>query len=205
MLVFSIGIACIAGLLGFLVGASESPVAGIALTATFGIVATGLALHQRAASVFAPTHLPTIPRPEPTAIEVLRALKSLGALLVVFSIAFAAGLALGVWGKLQSHAVEPESKLFWQGLSAPTSARRAIDWLVVRKKLTDMGYTDAQVIELYRIDMERKNSDKDNSYLSADQLLSPILSEVPVASGPGRKGHLIAQDPRLKRRGWYDG
>ena len=47
MLTFTLGIASIAVLLGFLVGASNSPVAGVALTATFGIVGAALALYQK--------------------------------------------------------------------------------------------------------------------------------------------------------------
>jgi hypothetical protein len=49
MLSFIFGITSIALLMGFMVGASSSPVAGVALTAGFGIVAAALTYLQSSA------------------------------------------------------------------------------------------------------------------------------------------------------------
>lgn len=199
MLLFSIGIAFIAALLGFLVGASESPVAGIALTATFGIVATGLALHQKAATV-TPNSLPPVPASEVSQAQLVTALKSLGVVLIVFTLTFAGGLTLGVWSKLQSHIAEPQTRLVWQGAQRPTTAKKALDWIMVQRKLKDMGYTDKQVLEIYKIDIGIEKDDDKNIFSSDDQLLSPILSIAPSAITPSQKNHFIANNPLLNRR-----
>ena len=202
MVFFVVGIVFIANLLGFLVGASESPVAGIALTATFGIVATGLALHQRA-FVSVPPDSPSASAPikAPTEGKVLEALKSLGIVLITFSVAFAIGLAIGIAAKVQSHRVDKETKIFWEGVQAPTSARKAIDWLIVRKRLNEIGYTDGQVLSIYKLDVERSKTDEKKQFpWTSDDLLSPLLSS-PAASAPSQSnGNFIAEDPSFKKR-----
>ena len=201
MITFATGIACLATLLGFLVGASESPVAGIALTATFGIVATGLALHQRAAGE-SPADLPKVAGVVPGEGNLNRALRSLGVVLVTFSLTFGIGLSVGVYTKLKSHEVQLEASLPWQGLQPPTSARKAIDWILVRKRLREHGYSDPQIVELYKIDLAvRKSDDKAIGWGSTDdQLLSPILSAAPATPAPQSKGNYIAMDPKLMER-----
>ena len=203
MLQFAVGISLVALLLGFLVGVSESPVAGIALTASFGIVATGLALHQRTASGH-PPDLPSVPDAEPTKSDLLTALESLGKVLIAFAITFVGGLALGVATKIWSHAPEPQQKLLWQisqvPASAPASARKAIDWIVVRERLRALGYSDQQILEVYRIDADKKKDEDKGGFLQPDNsLLSPILSAAPAASSPGRPIPYIAWDPRPRR------
>lgn len=182
MFIFAIGIACVSTLLGFLVGASESPVAGIALTATFGIVATGLALHQNAAGV-PKDSLPPVDGVTTDESKFIRALRSLGYVLVIFSIAFSTGLWAGIHMKMQSHKVQIEASLPWAGQEAPKSARKAIDWVVVRHKLRDIGYTDSQIVEIYKIDTKKGDSNDGLRFWgSEEQLLSSILTGVQTPS-----------------------
>jgi len=174
MLTFTLGIASIAVLLGFLVGASNSPVAGVAITATFGIVAAALAFYQKSGveGPFDPaiTDPKKMPAPQKNTVD---AFKNLGRVLAVFSIAFFAGLGCGVYVKLLPRGVEAASAFPWQGVASPASARTAIDWILVQRHLRSFGYIDTQIAEIYKLHL-KESADTPVSFRSS-QLLSPLF------------------------------
>ena len=190
MLTLGLGIASLAALLGFLVGASESPVAGIAITATFGIVATILSAKSSAAAV------DSVPQ-KATEVTTLPLYK-LGQMFIVFSIAFVAGLSGGIYARLQFHEVDAQT-LPWEGKSAPKSARQAVDWIIVGAKLRSMGYSNRQVLELYEIDVARRKDEKDESLWRSDELISPLL-ESKKEGDALKKTPFMAWDPNPKKK-----
>src|SRR3990172_5238075 len=83
---FTAGIVSLAVLLGFLVGASHTPVAGVAITATFGLLAAVFALHQKATIGKALTlNQSLLEQFEQLKPKITDALNALGRTLFVFS------------------------------------------------------------------------------------------------------------------------
>ena len=192
MLTFTVGIASIALLLGFLVGASDSPVAGVALTATFGIAAAALSLYQKSEAGDPSDRSADEPKKTTAARRnTIDTLNLVGRMFVVFSFAFFVGLICGVYVKLLPSAVEPASPFPWQGLGSPTSARIAIDWILVQRHLKSVGYSDIQITDLYKIYLQQdKNIPRFSS--NDSDLLSPLFLLQKSAQGP---------TPRIAERG----
>ena len=190
---FVLGVASLALLLGFLVGASSSPVAGVAVTAGFAMVAAALA-YMQSSTVGDPS---SQGGGKPTKAAEARALSvatlnSVGRVLMLFSVAFAAGIALGIWART-SHGAAHESVNFpWKAASAPTSARQAIDWILVYRHLRQLGYTDPQIAEIYRLNLEAKKTER--GFALADDLLSTLFSQVKLETPTQR---LIANQPTI--------
>lgn len=203
---FAVGIFLIAVILGFLVGASESPVAGIALTATFGLVASAISLKSKPQDMLKASALDlsraSVPEPNPQRpTEITSAtLHDLGLVLAVFSIAFSVGLAAGIASRIKYHKVEPMTALPWQGLEEPRTARKAVDWIVVHKKLRDLGYTDKQIASLYAIEAAQLKKDKDTPALMNEELVSSILQSEAKRSDEKRIP-FMAWDPSKRKLG----
>ena len=195
MKTFAFGVSAIAALLGFLVGASESPVAGIALTAAFGLVASAISLKfKTSAGEIERSDAPKLAAAGSMSTESLQAL---GLILFLFAITFAVGLGAGVASRLSYHKATPETAFPWQGLDAPKTAKKAVDWILVRKRLRDLGYTDTQIQSIYAIDLEQATKDKANPW-RGQEMLSPILKseaeKIEMKEPP-----YVAWDPMLKR------
>ena len=190
MLNLSLGIACLAALLGFLVGASESPVAGIAITATFGIVATVLST-KLSSSALDPNSQKSR---DFTAVH----LTQLGRILIIFSVLFASGLAVGIAARLKFNETDAPS-LPWEGKQAPRSAKQAVDWIIVNNKLRGMGYSQKQVMEIYELEVARRKGEKDENSSLSDELISPLL-ESKKEEGVRKKTPFMAWDPDTKKK-----
>lgn len=173
---FHTGICGLALLLGFLVGASSSPVAGVAITASFGLLAGMFAFFQKAAlekALKARANLSD--QLQHLAPRIKAGLNALGRTLFIFAVAFAIGIGLGVYARLgQPFATRAAPRDFpWQGLQEPASGQAAVDWIIVQERLVAMGYSTEQVRDLYRNELSHKEH---RSILENPGLISPLFS-----------------------------
>jgi hypothetical protein len=181
LLWFSLGMMLLSLLLGFMTGASSSPVAGVAITSVFGVAVTVLALFQRF-SIEKKLDLITLPSTSEegeqadfsTALtnlanleqQIHDSLNSIGKFLILFVISFSFGIFIGSqvrvseWPKQDTGA----KKFPWTIKKAPKLAENALDWIVVQEQLLKLGYTEEQIRELYSMQSEHW---KANGELSA--------------------------------------
>ena len=132
-----VGMGSLAILIGFLVGASSSPVAGLAITAAFGVIA-GIVSYMVG---------PKTSEPFPMAV--------VGQTLIGVSAAMAIGLGLGMYARLIAvpRWMTETRELPWaQSKTPPTDATVALDWIVVDQRLRAFGYTEQQIQAIYAID-----------------------------------------------------
>ena len=119
---------------GFIIGASNSPVIAPFITAMFGLIG----------SIIGVEFLISKSREN-----------SISAKAIGFAMSFIAiGLFLGtVFGELyRSNTLFSEEKtLPWGALMAPESTNEALDWIVVKDKMNGLGYSDEQVEDIYKI------------------------------------------------------
>lgn len=200
LLPFLSGVLLVALLLGFLVGASSSPIAGAAVTAVFGLLAAALAFVQ-VKEIGEPGASTRIPTKGAGARRLsVSTLNSLGWCLVLFCIAFSTGLAAGVWARNAHSAQRSQVTFPWRGGAAPASIRVAVDWIAVKRALTSVGYSDAQIEELYRMSGNGLvPQDLFRSHPNSD-LLSPILSDGGKSALTGsidKKPTLIVDQPAV--------
>src|SRR5262252_7467409 len=96
---FAIGVCALALLLGVMVGASQTPVAGVAITAAFGLAlaALGKTSLERTSDLSRAASPVVIPELSPESVDARfkASLQDLGKLLLVFCLAFAVGLVGG--------------------------------------------------------------------------------------------------------------
>jgi len=181
MALFALGLCLVAAFLGFMAGLSESPVAGIAITAIFGALSAAIAAHQKFAERLGGTVDATSASngtPSAKLASFKRYFRSLGLLLTVFAVSFARGLGAGIKVRLAS-APPPQSLAApWKGLSMPSTPLKAIDWMIVQRKLLDIGYSEEQVRTIYVLELEAsklKGKDPDSELV----LLSRLLQDYP--------------------------
>ena len=190
MLHFAIGIISVAVLMGFMVGASSSPVSGIAITAIFGLMAGTFAYAQQSRIGDPDTPSSKTDKSGRARAMAVDTLNALGRVLVCFTLAFTVGLAVGIWAKANSRTPTAPGVLPWSSAaSAPASARDALDWIIVQKNLKAMGYDDTQVQFLYKLDTEKLNQ-RGGGFVEAP--LSNLFSSSKVERTPE---HLIANQP----------
>jgi hypothetical protein len=154
MFSFCLGISSFALILGFLVGASSSPAAGVAVTAGFGIVAAALA-YMQSSTVGTSNKAPSGKMTKGSQARALSiaTLNSVGRLLIVFSLAFAVGIAVGVRARTAQNSARAPVSFPWVATTPPTSSRQAVDWLIVQQHLIKIGYSNAQIAEIYRLEL----------------------------------------------------
>ena len=188
MIPFAFGIAFMALLMGFLIGASSSPVAGVAITAGFGVVAAALT-YMQSSEIGNPGELVNEKSSKVSKARALSiaTLNSVGRALILFSISFAIGISAGIWSRTLWNGAHEPARFPWHGAAAPTSARQAIDWIIVYQNLRRMGYTDAQIAELYSLESKDKPP---STGLFGESLLSPMFSQQKTESVPE---HFIAE------------
>ncbi len=200
---FSLGIGSSALILGVLVGASQSPVAGVAITATFGVVAAALAVWQKSAierklelistqNGISDTNTPSFQSAVETLgrieTDIRDALNRLGRLLVLFSLAFILGIILGAQVRVGQW---PKKNLIpktfpWANSEAPGRIEDAVDWIVVQERLRDAGFSQGQISNLYALQIKewkehplsRVNPFAEKKPLSS--LLSSLSSAAPA-------------------------
>ena len=191
MVFFVFGVVSIALLMGFMVGASSSPVAGTAITASFGIVAAAFAYAQQSA-IGDPDGIGSAkPDKSAKARQIsIDTLNSLGKVLFAFSATFAIGMAAGIWARAGASVSAASTSFPWGNAAPPQSPRAAIDWLLVQRNLRNMGYTEDQIGTLYKLGAAMK---KDEPLIPTSELLSPLFSSQKPEVQPFR--YLANQPP----------
>jgi uncharacterized membrane protein YfcA len=159
-----VGIAAIAGPMGYMVGGSASPVIGVALPAVFGLVATAVGLFQ-----------PSFPSKEQlelfstlqgnsslsSYLEFLqknhaRAPLRVGLALLTFGVVYLAGTILGTtarthqWFAPEQIAVAPPA-FPWVSAAKPITVGAALEWIELQDRLLQRGYSSSAIAELYSI------------------------------------------------------
>jgi hypothetical protein len=186
--VLCLGVLMFATVLGLVIGLSNSPIAGVAVT---GVLGLGAAI----AGVWSNKKK----QGESGADDPPRLSSNLaGTLLVAASIGLLLGGYLGIRAKLDHDPrLSQATRTFpWTGSSSPKTADQAIDWLIVQDHLLARGFTREQVASLYQIEVTPppKVEQPGLQFEPTRKALSPMFAEQskPAASPFGT---LIAKQP----------
>ncbi len=195
-----IGISTFSIVLGCLIGASNSPVLGAALSSLFGI---GVAL------------IGLINKEKNESIKLnLENLGLIGKILFLFSIFLVMGVLAGENYRNDNISFLKEKQSFPWIESPPQNTYEALDWIVVAQKLKQLGYSMNQIERVYEIrsnEISQKEASIENSigpteeeinlgYINEEQVYDenfPFHSVIPdeliksvnlKARGPASKG-----------------
>jgi hypothetical protein len=143
--------------IGFMIGASSTPVVAVIVPVLFGLVTTSIGLFQN--------HDLKISSNESEASTLADGLaakqKQAGLLLIVFSMFYMIGLGAGIgarvgeWHRIFTKSVKIDAsskRMFpWEGniKEQPKSIENTLNWICLQEKLIEMGYTHEQVKNLY--------------------------------------------------------
>jgi hypothetical protein len=166
-----LGLGFISVLLGFLVGASNSPVAGVTLTALAGLLGPIVAiatLRQRERSSARRNLVPEGDHNE-TGTNALSRLEeedfwrvgaALGKAAVIFSVMFLAGVLLGATVRYSGFPRVRTTREFpWNvadSAEAPRTPEEALLWLGLQRSLEDRDYTPEQIQFLYKLALKNR-------------------------------------------------
>lgn len=168
-MILSIGYFTLSASLGFILGASNSPVAGVFITAFFGLLGTVIGAQY------------LFDKSKSLPINNI----SVGVGLIVVSVGLVGGIFSGEHYRTGGSNDTTKTKtLPWLGLESPKNTYEALDWLQVQEKLSKLGYSDEQIKEIYSI---RVNERKDLE-LKAQEEVSDSYSSVTVYE-PGMPFH----------------
>jgi hypothetical protein len=168
------GIGLIAVITGYMVGASQTPVVGIAMPAIFGLIVTAFGFFTNSElmkkidtikEAFNKNNVQEIQsKLEFLSSEAKGNPMRIGRLLVVFSLAYALGLSFGTYLRVTNPFASKQARQFpWSdnpGAIEPPSALDAIDWIQLQEALSDLGYTQQQVKSLYQLQTKEWNKEK---------------------------------------------
>lgn len=164
------GLSLLSLVIGFLVGASSAPVAGVAITAALGIAAAGFVFLQKIA---AERQLDAIEKLSSAAANVetvnarvdqLRAewqqraadgIEIVGKAIALFAATFALGILLGAWARIANISEKlavptPTHALPWKlSEERPVKTENALTWILIQERLRLAGYSSQQVQSLY--------------------------------------------------------
>ena len=166
--VLLLGIASIAGPVGYMVGGSATPVVAVALPALFGIAATAVGLLQPRLGLKEKAELLAALRDTPGALEQLARWKTpasavhmrMGLALLVFGVSYLSGSIIGTTARTRGWFAPPipvrRADFPWTPdgtgeLSQPSTIEEALTWITLQHRLLDMGYRKDDVVALYRI------------------------------------------------------
>jgi hypothetical protein len=204
---FVAGVVAIALLTGTLVGGSDSPVAGVAITAVFGLVAAVVALYKGQVQESPQDGRLVVTLP---AVDLSEMLNALGRVLTLFCIAFIVGLGVGIFARGLSHLPKAEVSLPWDGLEKPPTAAVAADWIVARKLLREMGYSNEQIATIYKLDLENLKSTQSSAKdlvvksmvprTALSSILRAPVGSAPAAAPPGTDA-FITWEPKKREEG----
>jgi hypothetical protein len=161
-----IGLSSMAITLGYMVGASNSPVVGTAITALFGlgVAAVGIVKDKRSAAT----------EEQANTVPVQRSsnwMRSTGIMLTIFALTFLVATVGGTF--VRTVATRPSvTPLPWNGSAPPASARGALEWLVIQRRLLAYGYTIDQVQNFYKLAKDLK--EQPEGFLSPQSLLDSV-------------------------------
>lgn len=132
-----IGISSFSIVLGFLIGSSNSPVIGAALSSIFGLAVALLGLLES---------------DDNNRFKLNYAkLKFSGKILFTFSILLLVGVIAGEYYRNDKISFLRESHSFPWDNAPPNSTYEALDWIITSQKLKQLGYSKEQIRSLYQI------------------------------------------------------
>lgn len=158
-----LGIACLGFTLGFLTGASATPVAGVAVPAIFGLVAVAVGLAQSPLGAKELTELVKAKAANDAGNALLASARKhlpasparIGMALIAFSVFYLAGTAVGSLTRIDdwlAGAPRPAEAFAWSASKQPPPCSAlAIEWVGLQGLLSARGYSAAQIGELYAI------------------------------------------------------
>jgi len=120
--------------IGFLVGASNSPVVGAFITAFFGLVGTIIGAQY----LFERKHSET------------KGLNHIGAGLILVSLGLVSGALIGE-GYRNDWGSSPKKILPWANSEPPSITAEALDWIATSEKLQALGYSYKDINAIYQI------------------------------------------------------
>jgi hypothetical protein len=157
-----VGLSLTAIVQGYMVGASDSPVVGSAITAFFGlgVAAVGVFKERRSQSeekLGAGANVEAHYSPN--------WIRSAGIMLTIFALSYLTAAVAG--SVVRARSTRPERASFpWTEKTQPGSPQKALQWLVVQKRLRDYGYTATQIQSLYQL-VYKMNDDTGGSLLDS--------------------------------------
>lgn len=147
MVFFVLGVGAVGALLGFLIGVSSTPVAGIGVTSLFAIVASGVALVAQG-KVADPGSSIALPKAAALSQRVtVSSLSLLGKVLLLFTVTFTSGMSGGIWMRL-SHA-ERSVPFPWPASKPPATLQSMLYWIDAAAYLRQAGHTEEQISAFY--------------------------------------------------------
>ena len=132
----TLGVSAFSVVLGFLIGASNTPVLGAALGSVFAILLALLGLIKKEKGQSFKIRLENI--------------DYVGKLLFIFSFLLFLGVITGENYRNGKIIGEKESVIPWTN-NPPSNTYEALDWIVLAKKMEILGYSSNQIQEIYKI------------------------------------------------------
>ncbi len=209
-----LGLSLFSATLGLLVGASQTPVAGVLVTALFGVVVATIGLFDNRKIA---TKLDAL-RPELSRLSIsgerfdeekiasvlgqslVPDSARVGKLLFFFSAFFLLGMVGGAllrvnaWPTPKSAAI----RFPWSPQTAPTMPYNALDWLVIQDSLLKMGYSEEQVRLLYGLQYSAWKKSGENipssGLVTKSEPLSGLLKGQVKPASEASKGLVVYED-----------
>ena len=163
-----IGISAFSLVLGFLIGSSNSPVIGAAISSLFGVILSFISLIEADSEKRFKLNYDR--------------LNSTGKILFCFSISLLAGVISGDNYRNNNISLLKEQQIFPWSTQPPENTYEALDWIVTSQKLKQIGYSNDQIKALYKIREKEiskyKNDTVSNSSLDKDMYGSEDKDEL---------------------------
>jgi hypothetical protein len=190
-----IGVSTTAVALGYMVGASSSPVVASIVPSVFGLLVVAFGVLKIKGNSSPEHTAAAAPEPGKARFASSRETRNLGIMLTIFAISYLGAAVFGV--KIRtSPGTEKAVQFPWTDKNRPTKISTALEWLVVQKRLAAYGYSPDQIRQIY----ELSKSLPDNSQLGWDPS-SDILSHVPepgqTLKDTGQTRPSFAGDPNI--------
>lgn len=134
MVLFFVGIGCFSAALGFLVGASNTPVVGAIITGVLAVMASLISLFKKNKKI---------------------EIKTVGKTLIVFSSFLIIGVLLGS-GHRRDIFKAKETGFIWDECNEPSTPQEIFDWLIIERKLEALNYSEAQIRAIYKLVQEKR-------------------------------------------------
>lgn len=158
---FIAGISIFAIMLGLLIGASSTPIAGVFITGIFGSLLGVASLFYKGVNneKESDSNSTSLKR---NYQKIISTGKATGLALAFFSIAIVIGIYLGSMYRRSIYNVNAE--IIWTKDTKPKSTYEALDWITVTQILQQRGYSISQIKEIYKIRINEIDADTDFEY-----------------------------------------
>jgi hypothetical protein len=181
-----LGIASIAVVLGYMVGASSTPVVGVVIPIIFGLAVTALGFFSSSSIERKLKEVRELIK-ENNSLEIPQSLShfssdlkkmpnQLGKLLLIFTLFYAFGLMTGTKARINEWFIPVrERQLPWTASGrVPPTAADAVDWIALQEELIHLGYSRGHIDHLYSIQVTEWDRRNTNPSYTA-----PVASSLP--------------------------